>query len=80
MARKYSFKVKRVKVVEVLKSPNTPDFHSIIRLNKTLFTFTSWLDDRSDLSCILEEITPERLEKDKYLRNDYRQFTTGRED
>jgi len=72
MERKYNLRMKRVKIVGLPKSPHTPDFHSIVKLSKTYFTITAWFDDTtSDLSCVLEEITPERLSKDKYLRKEY---------
>jgi hypothetical protein len=49
-----------------------PDYYSIIKLNKTYFTLTGWMGDiKADINYVLEEITPERLEKNKYLANDF---------
>lgn len=73
--RKYKFKSKRVK--KFVFNPNQPDYYGIIRLNKTIFTLTGWLDLNSDISYVLEEVTEERLKVDKYLRSEFAKFLSG---
>lgn len=73
--RKFKFKSKRVKKFE--PKPNQPDYSNIIKLNQTYFTLTGWLDLRSDISYVLEEITPDRLAENKYLRSEYVDFISA---
>lgn len=68
--RTFRFKSKRVKKFK--HNFKQPDYYSIIKLNKTAFTLTGWLGETdSDISYLLEEITQERLDKDKYLMAAY---------
>ena len=73
--RKFNFKSKRIKKFD--PKPNQPDYSNIIKLNQTYFTLTGWLDLRSDISYVLEEITPERLAENRYLRSEYVAFISA---
>lgn len=70
--RKFKFKSVRIKKFE--PKPKQPDYSNIIKLNQTYFTLTGWLDLRSDISYVLEEITPDRLAENKFLRANYAAF------
>jgi hypothetical protein len=60
------------------KKPNQPDYHDIIDLNGIHFTITGWLDaQNSNISWILDKITPERLQKDRFLNRDYFSWKNG---
>lgn len=55
--------------------PNVPDYDDVININGTPFTLTGWLQGlKSDVSWTLERITPERLEKDKFLNEKYYRY------
>ena len=52
--------------------PNVPDYDDVIEINGTPFTLTGWLQGmKSDISWTLERITPERLERQKFLNAKY---------
>lgn len=69
--RKYKFRSIRVKKFKEnhIKS-GIPDYSNIICLNGVYFTLVGWLDaTTSNISYVLEEVTQDRLDKDKYLRS-----------
>lgn len=69
--RKYNFRSIRVKKLKEnhIKS-GIPDYSNIICLNGVYFTLVGWLDaTTSNISYVLEEVTQDRLDKDKYLRS-----------
>jgi len=68
---KHRFKSKRVKKGIENISANAPDYSGIIYFNKRPFTLDGWLDTNSDISYVLEEITQDRLKRDKYLAKKY---------
>lgn len=69
--RKYNFRSIRVKKFkETHINSRIPDYSNIICLKGTYFTLVGWLDaTTSNISYVLEEITQERLDNDKYLRS-----------
>lgn len=70
MSQKFSFTSKRFKKKEY--KPRQPDYSNVIKLGKKYFTLTGWLQDlSSDINYQLEEITQERIKKDKYVRSAY---------
>lgn len=68
----YKFKSEKVKkLTDNQLSSSLPDYSNIIKLNKTYFTLTGWMDFRGNIDYTLEEITKERLSKDKYLAKEF---------
>ena len=78
MSKKYKFKSIRQKKGMNQLSPNAPDYDNVIELNGKHFTLTGWLGYlNSDISYTLEQITQERLDKDKYLVSKFGDYLNG---
>lgn len=68
----YKFKSEKVKILKDREvKTGTPDYSNIIKLNKTYFTLKGWLDFYGNIDYTLEEVTKERLDKDKYLAKEF---------
>jgi hypothetical protein len=71
--KQYKFKSLRVKKFD--PHPKIPDYSNVVELGGKHFTLTGWLKgSSSDIDYVLEIITPDRLEKNKFLRRTYAQF------
>jgi hypothetical protein len=79
MSKKYNFKSIRQKKGLNRLSPNAPDYSNIIKFNGRHFTLVGWLGSHdSDISFTLQEITQERLDKNKYLVSQFGDYLNGR--
>tara|TARA_B100000809_G_scaffold206594_1_gene208699 strand:- start:804 stop:1052 length:249 start_codon:yes stop_codon:yes gene_type:complete len=79
MSKEYKFKSIRNKKGINKLSLKAPDYDSIIEMNNRHFTLVGWLGSHdSDISYKLQEITKERLDKDKYLFSRYGDYLLGR--
>jgi len=57
------------------KNTNQPDYSSIIKINNTHFTLTGWVDQKTEnINYILEAITNQRLNNDKFLLNKFKKY------
>ena len=68
MAKKYIFKVQKNKNKKDAFD-RVPDYDSIIELNKKPYSIIGYTENLTgNLSMTIEEITEERINKDKFLR------------
>jgi hypothetical protein len=71
MAKKYIFKVQKNKNKKDAFD-RVPDYDSIIELNKKPYSIIGYTENLTgNLSMTIEEITEERINKDKFLRTKY---------
>ncbi len=71
MARKYVFKVQKNKNKKDAFD-RVPDYDSIIELNNKPYSIIGYTENLTgNLSMTIEEITEERINKDKFLRTKY---------
>lgn len=67
---KYQFKSKRV--IKFNKHQERPDYSNLIVVNNVVFNLVGWLGKNdSDISYVMEELTKEMIDKNKYLKSEY---------
>lgn len=74
MSKKYTFKILKNKSKKDAFD-NVPDYDSIIELNNKPYTVIGYTESLTgNLSITIEEITDERIKKNKFVRTKYVQY------